>query len=228
MTLLAPVRSAVDFAGKALLCLGQTLLPTNAERRIKGWLRDDAEDRLRLGYDLNDKSLILDVGGYRGRWASDMYSRFSCRILVFEPVPHFSEKLQWRFSHNPRITVYPFGLSNSDRHDTMYLCDDGTSSIRRGSRHTTSVVLRRAADFLSESEIATIDLMKINIEGDEYDLLDHLHESGWIPRIRDLQIQFHDFHPDAGRRMRAIQEKLAQTHRLTYSYPFVWENWRKR
>jgi hypothetical protein len=43
--------------------------------------------------------------------------------------------------------------------------------------------------------------------------------------VSNVQVQFHDFVPDAERRMRRIQEKLGKTHSLTYQYLFVWENW---
>ena len=77
------------------------------------------------------------------------------------------------------------------------------------------------------SELGTqqIDLMKINIEGGEYELLEEILSSGWVHNIKNLQIQFHDFFPEAKGRMEAIQEKLSFTHELTYQYPFVWENW---
>jgi hypothetical protein len=41
-------------------------------------------------------------------------------------------------------------------------------------------------------------------------------------------VQFHDFVPNAEPRMRQIQQALAETHELTYAYPFVWENWRRK
>ena len=74
--------------------------------------------------------------------------------------------------------------------------------------------------------IERIDLMKINIEGGEYDLLEHLIKTGWIDKIINIQVQFHDFVENAEARMLAIQNDLAKTHELTYQYKFVWENWR--
>src|SRR5262249_51252950 len=76
--------------------------------------------------------------------------------------------------------------------------------------------------------IGEVSLMKINIEGGEYDLLENLIATGLISRIRDIQVQFHMDIPDAERRMHAIQSRLAGTHRLTFQYPFVWENWQRR
>jgi len=47
-----------------------------------------------------------------------------------------------------------------------------------------------------------------------------------IPIFKNLQIQFHDFIIDnANERMENIQTQLAKTHKITYQYKFVWENW---
>ena len=67
--------------------------------------------------------------------------------------------------------------------------------------------------------------MKINIEGAEYDLVEHLIDTKLVEIIRNIQVQFHDFVPNAESRMRKIQEKLRITHSISYQYRFVWENW---
>ena len=84
----------------------------------------------------------------------------------------------------------------------------------------------RAADFIAGQSISRIDLMKINIEGGEYDLLEHLIDSGVIGAIADVQVQFHDFVPHAEKRMEEIQRRLSETHELTWQYKFIWENWK--
>ena len=81
---------------------------------------------------------------------------------------------------------------------------------------------------MRQNKIERIDLMKMNIEGGEYDLLDHLIETGFIRNIENIQVQFHDFVPEAKQRMMKIQKELSKTHRLTYQYIFVWENWRRK
>ena len=57
-------------------------------------------------------------------------------------------------------------------------------------------------------------------------LLEHLIDIGAVGQIRDLQIQFHDFVPEAKKRMAEIRSALSRTHEPTYQYEFVWENWR--
>jgi hypothetical protein len=85
-----------------------------------------------------------------------------------------------------------------------------------------------AAEFFHRHSIESVDLVKINIEGGEYDLLDHLIAEGLIERIRDVQVQFHDFVPGAEARRAAIRHGLEATHVVTYDEPFVWENWRRK
>lgn len=77
-------------------------------------------------------------------------------------------------------------------------------------------------EFLADRSQEQVDLGKINIEGAEYELLEHLSSTG-----RDVQVQFHDFVPLAAERMARIQSGLGRTHRPTYQYRFVWENWRR-
>ena len=83
-------------------------------------------------------------------------------------------------------------------------------------------------DWINKREINKIALIKINIEGGEYKLLDRLIETNLIEKIENIQVQFHDIEPDSSLKMEKIQEKLRKTHEPTYQYKFVWENWRKK
>src|ERR1039458_4115815 len=60
---------------------------TAHERMVAKWYEDDGENRLRFDYDLSSAALVFDLGGFEGRWASDIFGRFCCRVHVFEPVP---------------------------------------------------------------------------------------------------------------------------------------------
>lgn len=198
-----------------------------AEARVRPWFAAQGDTTLRLDYDLSPQSVVFDLGGYEGQWASDIFAMYCCQVYVFEPVPAFAERIRRRFRCNPKVHVFQFGLGARNETARIGLARDASSLYRSGA-DGPEVRLVSAADFLREHAIAVIDLMKINIEGGEYDLLDHLVSTGGIDRIRNLQVQFHDFVPDAQARMTAIQGRLAQTHEPTYQYPFVWENWRLR
>ena len=193
--------------------------------RVLPWFRDNGDKTLRLNYDLNEQATVFDLGGYEGQWASDIFSKYGCTVLIFEPYKDFADKIKVRFSNNRRVNVFDFGLADEDKVVQLSLSADA-SSLFKIAENAVQVELKKASTFLVDHNIGMIDLMKINIEGGEYDLMDHLIGSGVIKKIKNVQIQFHDFVPDAERRMRKIQKELSNTHYTTYSYEFVWENWK--
>jgi len=195
------------------------------QKKVESWFKIQGDKTLRLDYDLNENSMVFDVGGYEGQWSSDIFSKYCCFIHVFEPVKEFAENIEKRFYKNKKIIVHRCGLSNRNKIVKIALNKDGSSTLKSG-RNMESVVLVRAIDFIRENNIQKIDLMKINIEGGEYDLLEDLSNEDFIKNIENIQVQFHDFVPGSLQRMRHIQEKIKKTHELTYSYEFVWENWK--
>ncbi|HVP08373.1 MAG TPA: FkbM family methyltransferase [Burkholderiales bacterium] len=198
-----------------------------AEVRVAKWRAAQGDATLRLDYELSERSTVFDLGGYQGQWASDIHAMYGCRVYVFEPVPAFAEQIARRFRRNPRIRVFPFGLAARSETVRLGLAQDATSTFKPGAE-SVEARLVGISEFLRSEGVGTIDLMKINIEGGEYDLLEHLLDEGLIARIGNLQVQFHDFVPDAEARMAAIQQRLARSHAPTYQFPFVWENWRLR
>lgn len=197
------------------------------ENRMIAWRDANGDKTLRLHYDLYQRSVVFDVGGYEGQWASDIFSMYLCTIHIFEPVPLFVEKITKRFLKNPRIFVHPFGLSNRNANTTLWLAGDG-SSVFRARGEAIEIRLVSIAEFLSKNNIRHVNLLKVNIEGGEYDLLEQIIQTGFIADIADIQVQFHEFVPEAERKRNKIRELLSKTHYLTYEYEFVWENWRRK
>jgi len=194
------------------------------KERSKPWFEINGDKTLRLDYPLNESSVVVDVGGYEGQWASDIFSRYCCDIIIFEPVKNYYNRIKERFLKNKKICCYNVGLSNIDDRLSIALLDDGSSLFKK-NKATEEINIVNASNFLHKNGITHIDLMKINIEGSEYDLLENLLSSGYTSKIYNIQIQFHDFVPNARKKMRTICAELAKTHQLTYKYEFVWENW---
>lgn len=205
-------------------------LSSNNEWRniLKAWKQDLGERVLRLNYDnLNENSLVIDLGGYQGQWASDIYARYRCKVVVFEPYQKYAEEIEERFRKNPDVKVFALGLSDVNKDLKISIDEESSSTFKaQNATKTAEISLKQADTFLNQYDYTVVDLMKINIEGGEYDLLDHLIETGLIKNIANLQIQFHDFVPNAEHRMSAIQKALSNTHELTYQYRFLWENWK--
>ena len=89
-----------------------------------------------------------------------------------------------------------------------------------------NIYLKSISDFINSNNIEFIDLMKINIEGGEYDVLNDLIQSNTIKKIKNIQVQFHKFVNKSKTKRKKIIKKLKLTHHRTYCYYFVWENWR--
>ena len=196
--------------------------PSEKDKAAKKWFSDGGDKNLRLNYDLNKDSIVFDVGGYVGDWTSDIYSKYLCRIHIFEPIPKFAELIKKRFEKNKDIKSYNFGLGGKTQKRKMSFDEYSSSSFKKGEQET---LIKDISEFIESQKIKQIDLMKINIEGDEYDLLENLIISGKIKNIKNIQVQFHDFVPNAKNRMKKIQKDLRKTHKLTYQYYFIWENW---
>lgn len=202
----------------------QKIYKTPYEKELERWWGDGGDKKLRFNYDLTEDSIVLDLGGFEGQWASDLYSRYNPSIHIFEPVPEYCEEIKKRFMNNKKISVYCFGLGADDSLEKIGVMGH-ESSIFRSNGKTGTIEIKSIETWLQENHIDDIDLMKINIEGGEYDLLEKIISTGTIRRIKRLQIQFHDFFPDAESRMQQIKNSLASTHAPTYQYKFVWENW---
>jgi len=202
------------------------IIYTSDKEEIKNkWLRENGDKTLRLDYDLNHDSIVFDVGGFEGQWASDMYSKYCCNIHIFEPVPIYYNNIAKRFKKNSKIYVYNIGLAGKTSTEKLALCEDG-SSIYKVGNETVEIKLVKFDEFMNNNKIDKIDLLKVNIEGGEYELLDNIIQSGIVHKINNIQVQFHDFVQNSEQRMQDIQNKLILTHELTYQYLFVWENWK--
>ena len=193
---------------------------------IHNWFKIRGDENLRINYDLNEKSIVFDVGGYKGDFTYQINKKYNCNIYVFEPISEFYNIIKVRFEKQKKIKVFNFGLSSYDDETTLFI-NDNASSVYSKSINTIKeqIYLKSISDFIKAQNISKIDLLKLNIEGGEYEILESLIELKLINQITNLQIQFHDFVPKAIKRRESIRQNLSKTHKLTYDYYFVWENW---
>jgi hypothetical protein len=70
-----------------------------------------------------------------------------------------------------------------------------------------------------------IDLLKINVEGAEYGIMNDLLANYNMRKIDNLQIQFHGNVPEYEEKREAIRKGLKKTHHMTWNYDYIFENW---
>ena len=80
--------------------------------KTKEWFQDNGDFNLRLNYDeLNENSIVVDLGGYYGQWTSDIFSKYNSNIYIFEPNPILSEIIIKRFKRNSKIKVFSASIN---------------------------------------------------------------------------------------------------------------------
>tara|TARA_B110000971_G_C19885856_1_gene442950 strand:+ start:247 stop:912 length:666 start_codon:yes stop_codon:yes gene_type:complete len=193
---------------------------------IHNWFKVRGDENLRINYDLNEKSIVFDVGGYKGDFTYEINKKYNCNIYIFEPMPEFYKIIKGRFEKQKNIKFFNFGLSRYDNKTSLFI-NDNASSVYSKTVNTTKekIYLKSISEFIKAHNIDGINLLKLNIEGGEFEILESLIELQLISKISNLQIQFHDFVPNAIKRRESIRQNLSRTHKLTYDYYFVWENW---
>jgi FkbM family methyltransferase len=209
-----------------LTASAQRLQKQRFDDAIAAWFARRGDQTLRVEFpELGPDSTVLDLGGYKGDWTAEIARRYDARVFVFEPIKGYHDNICARFAASPKVHPCQFGLGARDDTLDMGHSADGTGAFMKASSSET-VQLVEAAKFLHDNSIDRIDLLKINIEGGEYELLEHLIATGDIHKVRRLQVQFHDFVPDAIARRARIVERLSATHTQSWCYYFVWEEWK--
>lgn len=216
-----------ELAHRAYSKLQSEFVPTEHQLSMRRWRADDKDRQLRLTYDLWPESIVLDLGGYEGQWTSDLFSRYLCEIAVFEPVSRYAEQIRQRFARNHRISVYPYGLGAATRTEQIHVADDGSSLFGK-SGQIEEIKIVDVKEWIETRNIRQIDLMKVNIEGGEYELLDRLIGTGLIECVLNLQVQFHPISPTSVDDVQRLRTEMRKTHQPTYQYDFIWENWARQ
>ncbi len=212
---------------KILDWLDSLLIQNSFQREVRRWFRDKGDSTLRLDYPLDAESIVLDVGGYKGDFTALIHEKFNCRVFVFEPVSVFYRICKKRFADNAKITALNYGLSDVDEISQIHIADDSSSFYKRNSKASEEIAqLRNCATVFKELGIEKVDLMKINIEGGEYNLVKKLIDSNLIQKIKYLQIQFHNFVENSEEKRQNLRSQLTRTHTEMWNYEFVWESWR--
>ncbi|MES2803323.1 MAG: FkbM family methyltransferase [Bdellovibrionota bacterium] len=190
------------------------------------WLLDNGDAHLRYDYDLDKNSVVFDLGGYLGEFSEKIGRMYGSQVYMFEPIAKFYTLAKNNLQILPQVKTFQLGLGKENKTDTFFLSDNATSAFVGQQTDKEEVKIVNVIDFMKEHKIEKVDLIKINIEGGEFDILEYLIDQNYISRFVNIQVQFHDFVPDASARRELIRQKLAKTHACTYEYDFIWENWK--
>lgn len=139
---------------------------------------------------LTNKSTVLEIGSYRGRWALQIARRYNPRLFCFEP-----QVWAWDVCRNVlsnyNATVLNYGLGIENATLPMGEFETDGCSFLRTTRSQGTGELREVSSVLKELRIKKIDLALFNIEGYEYLLIPHMFRRGIYPKR--FMVQCHDY-----------------------------------
>lgn len=138
---------------------------------------------------LDETSTVVDLGMSDGDFARAMVSRFGCRVYGLEPEPSLFAALP----DIDRVVKEQAAASPKDGPVALHMNATQCASTLFGDADTSVIVAGTTlTSFLNRHSISTVDLLKIDIEGAEFDVLASTSDSDLL-RIRQLTIEFHDF-----------------------------------
>jgi len=195
-----------------------------ARSEIEKWWAIDGNNTVAITYPLNENSVVIDLGGYHGMWAAQIIEKYNPYMVLVEPIPEFYGHLSNKFKGNPKVKLLNYGISTNSHQGKLFLSADGTSKYIQNSR-PIDVNFITITEVLKEVDKDQIDLIQINIEGEEYSLLEQMLDMGTIKKFSNIQIQYHTFFEDAMERREKIQERMSEYFDKIYDVPFVFEGW---
>ena len=184
-------------------------------------------EQIRYEYDLNKNSIVFDVGSHLGVFTKGIFDKYHCNIYAFEPIKIYFKEAKKEFN-SKKIKSFNFGLLNRN-FETKMTNIGNSSGLFNDNEKGETVIIKDILEIVKN--IDSIDLIKINIEGGEYDLLSHILNNGDITIFKNIQIQYHIQMKDKRQNINIIGEKeeitkrLEQTHLLQWWFP-VWESWK--
>jgi FkbM family methyltransferase len=158
-----------------------------------------------------------------GEWSKKIIEKYNPYVYIFEPVLEYYNLISEKFKDNEKVKIYNFGLGGENKDILISGLGDTSKSDNEGL--PSKIV--NITDFINDNFLdKEIDVMKLNIEGDEFPLMERLITDNLLKKIKNMQIQFHWWVDDCESRHNIICERLNETHDNIYSFPFIWEGWK--
>lgn len=150
------------------------------------------------------EGVVLDVGANIGNYAKNILKISpDIQIYAFEPHPITYKKLTMPVlsknfhpfnmavgSKNCESQLYDYEDRDGSPHASIY--NEVIEGIHRGKAVAHDIKIRRLDSFLKEYFIDSVDLLKIDTEGNELDVLKGL--GNWLPegRIKAIHFEFNE------------------------------------
>lgn len=195
-----------------------------ADTRAHAARFDNEWDRRAVDWPLDETSVVVEVGGYTGRWALQIAERYAPRLYVFEPQGWAAEVCKAVLGEKALVSGSALGDRGGFAVMTKWGGDGCTLVHARDGWDTVDVPMFEIGEAFRNLGITHIDLMLMNIEGYEYTLIPHMLKQGVLPDR--LIVQFHP-QPEGDETMAIYSLLDAHGYRIAWDYGVVLTAWER-
>ena len=146
---------------------------------------------------LNADSAVVSFGiGNDISFDVSIIERYGCFVYAFDPTPGVAEWVRGQ-SPPPQLRFYPYGLAAEEGLATFYKPADESyvSHTQRPTQDSIPVEVPMVTlqSALQRCALTSVDLLKLDIEGFEYDVLPQILSTTIRPQ--QILVEFHHFMP---------------------------------
>lgn len=177
---------------------------------------------------LSSNSVCIDCGANVGR-ISELFAKSGARVYSFEPNPLCLKILKRRVKKYPNVEVIEKGVLDKACPRKLYH-SDLTDADREFFSQSSSICVTKdnvntenfieiecvdlcsfIKDLITKLKISSIDILKIDVEGAEFAILEKMIEDGLYKKIKYILVETHD------ETIPEIQEKAKKVRELIIS-----------
>lgn len=160
--------------------------------------------------------IIFDIGGHIGLFSQYCLSLNPwCEIHYFEPIPDLYKQAQERLK-NQNIILNNSGIASKTRAQTIYFNSEKTMQTSLYNQTFLNpkwtgilVDMKNIEEYSAQQNISHIDLLKLDVEGMEYEILESLSDE-FLQKIQALLLEFHIFSPEMEKKLLDLTKKLTK------------------
>ncbi len=177
---------------------------------------------------LSENSVCYLAGlGEDASFDLSLIERFGCTVHAFDPVPEAAQYAAQVSAREPRFQFEPVGLWSSDGTLRFYdNAEPGFVSRSATNMHSTAAFaeahVRSVDSLMTEFGHARIDLLKLSVEGSEYELVDDLLDKRLPVSVLCVEFAQPAPLPPILRRVRALERNGYRLVNLSLP-PFNWK-----
>jgi len=166
-------------------------------------------------YGLNNLDVVLDIGANNGLFSLLMLNNGCKKVYALEPNETSLINLNSLFKDTDAVTIVEKAIYTQDKDLEFYIDPNNTTIgsinethlIQQGSTVQKIIVPAISLKtFIQEHNISRISLVKMDIEGAEYDIIEQLEDEVY-EKIDGFLIEYHD---NTDRRIVKMVDKLKQ------------------